>query len=116
MNTVNNHPQYNNNKLIVATCNGTYFFNADEILRLQASSNYTFIYFTNRKPLLMAKVLQDYEALLSHAGFIRTHRSHLVNKNHILFIDTDGQLIMSDRSKAEISRRKKNSVMRALNT
>ena len=114
MNTENNHLPYDNGKLTVPTCNGTYFFNADEILRLQASSNYTFIYFTNRKPLLMAKVLHDYEALLCHAGFVRTHRSHLVNKKHVLCIDAGGHLIMSDASTAQISRRKKGSVMRAL--
>ena len=114
MNTENNHLPYDNGKLTVPTCNGTYFFNADEILRLEASSNYTFIYFTNRKPLLMAKVLHDYEALLCHAGFVRTHRSHLVNKKHVLCIDTGGYLIMSDASTAQISRRKKVSVMMAL--
>ncbi|MEO7307782.1 MAG: LytTR family DNA-binding domain-containing protein [Ferruginibacter sp.] len=114
MKTVNNHQQYNNCKLTVATCNGTYFFNADEILRLEASSNYTFIYFTNRKPLLMAKVLHDYEPLLCPAGFIRTHRSHLVNKRHVLFVNVSGDLIMSDDSRAQISRRKKDSVMKAL--
>ena len=114
MNTINNHLPYNNCKLTVATCNGTYFFNADEILRLEASSNYTFIYFTNRRPMLMAKVLHDYEAQLCPAGFVRTHRSHLVNKKHILCIDASGHLIMSDDSRAQISRRKKDSVMRAL--
>ncbi|MEO6253357.1 MAG: LytTR family DNA-binding domain-containing protein [Ferruginibacter sp.] len=114
MKTINSNPPYNNCELTVPTCNGTYFFNADEILRLQASSNYTFIYFTNRRPMLMAKVLHDYEALLCHAGFIRTHRSHLVNKKHVLFIDAGGHLVMADSSKAEISRRKKGSVMRAL--
>lgn len=114
MKTVNKNLPNNHHKLTVPTCHGTYFFNADEILRLQASSNYTLIYFTNRKPLLMAKVLHDYEAQLCPAGFVRTHRSHLVNKKHVLSIDAGGHLIMSDRSKAEISRRKKVSVMREL--
>ena len=114
MNTIHNHTPFNNHKLTVATCNGIYYFNADEILRLQASSNYTFIYFTNRRPLLMAKVLHDYEAQLCPAGFVRTHRSHLVNKKHVLCIDASGHLIMSDSSKAEISRRKKTSVLKAL--
>ncbi len=116
MNTITTHAPYKNYKLTVATCNGTYFFNADEILRLQASSNYTFIYFTNRKPLLMAKVLHDYEAQLCPAGFVRTHRSHLVNKKHVLCIDAGGHLIMSNSSNAEISRRKKGLVMKALFT
>jgi two-component system LytT family response regulator len=100
--------------LPVATAEGLYFFKSDEIVRLEASSNYTYIHFTNRRPLLIAKVLGDYEELLSSLGFIRTHRSHLVNRKHILFIDSEGNIIMQDESKAEISRRKKKDVIRQL--
>lgn len=100
--------------ITVATAEGLYFFNAADIIRMEASSNYTYIYFTNRKPLLISRILGEYEEQLSSMGFIRTHRSHLVNKQHIVFIDGQGQIIMQDESKAEISRRKKKEVMKAL--
>lgn len=101
-------------KLPIATAEGLYFFNTDEIIRFEASSNYTYIYFTNRKPMLVAKVLGEYEAMLNSLGFVRTHRSHLVNKSHVMFIDALGNIIMQDESKAEISRRKKKDVIREL--
>lgn len=98
----------------ISTNNGLFFFRAEEIIRLEASSNYTCIYFTNRPPMLMARILGAYEEILSGVGFVRTHRSHLVNKNHVRFIDGAGNIIMQDTSRAEISRRKKKEVMKAL--
>jgi two-component system LytT family response regulator len=100
--------------LQIATSQGFYYFNPDEIIRLEASSNYTYLYFTNRKPMLVAKVLSDYETILGQAGFVRTHRSHLVNRKHVLFLDRSGNIIMKDASKAEVSRRKRKVVMDAL--
>ena len=93
---------------------GTYFFKPDQIIRLEADSNYTYIHLKGQKPILMAKVLAAYETLLQPFGFIRTHRSHLVNKHHILHIDHQGQIVMDDESKAEISRRKRREVFIAL--
>lgn len=106
--------QVSASKLAIATYEGTYFFNPQEIIRLEASSNYTYIYFTNRKPILIARVLADYEVLLSSFGFVRTHRSHLVNKQYVMFIDSSGKILMKDESRAEISRRKKKVVMKEL--
>ena len=100
--------------LMLSTSEGRYFYNPEEIIRLEASSNYTYIYFTNRKPLLISKVLGEYEEQLCAAGFVRTHRSHLVNKQYIMCIDASGNIVMRDRSKAELSRRKKKEVLRQL--
>lgn len=101
----------NKSRLTVSTVEGLYFFNADEIIRLEARSNYTYIYFTNRKPMLIAKVLGEYEDQLSTVGFVRTHRSHLINRQYITFIDGNGNIVMGDNSRVEISRRKKKEVM-----
>jgi two-component system LytT family response regulator len=101
-------------KLALATSTGTYFFNPDEIVRLEASSNYTNIYFSNKKKMITAKVLKEFEAILQPFGFVRTHRTHLVNRQHILCITSEGSIIMKDASVAELSRRMKSGVMRIL--
>jgi two-component system LytT family response regulator len=85
-------------------------FSPEQIIRLEAFSNYTYIYFTDHSPILMAKVLSDYEELLGPYGFIRTHKSHLVNRNYIAEYDRSGVLRMTDDSKAMVSRRKKHTV------
>jgi two-component system, LytTR family, response regulator len=105
--------QEDNYKLVLPTLKKTYSFSPEEIIRLEAKSNYTRIYFSNHHPLIMSKVLKDYEAILEPYGFVRTHRSHLVNKNLISEVGK-GKIIMNDMSIAEISRRKKSGVMKAL--
>lgn len=100
--------------IMIVTSEGRYFFKPEEIIRLEASSNYTFIYFINNKKMLTCRLLKDYEILLQGLGFVRTHRSHLVNKRHVRHVDERGNILMQDSSRAEISRRKKNVVMRAL--
>ena len=64
--------------------------------------------------MLIAKVLGDYEVMLTEYGFIRTHRSHLVNKRYVTYIDMQGNIIMQDSSKAGISRRKKKGCVESL--
>jgi two-component system, LytTR family, response regulator len=102
--------------LSIATSEGRFFFAPEEIVRLEASSNYTHIYFTNKKKLLAAKVLKEFEQMLEPFGFVRTHRTHLVNRQHILYVTRDGNIVMKDSSVAEISRRMKSGVMKVLKT
>lgn len=93
---------------------GIHYFSPEQIIRLEAESNYTFIFIDQQKPIIMAKVLGAYEAMLSPFGFIRTHRSHLINTRHIQSIDHD-RIVMDDMSEAEISRRKRKEVLEVLN-
>src|SRR5262245_51610987 len=106
--------QTNYTKISVVTSEGCYFYSPDEIIRLEACSNYTNIFFTNKKKLLVAKVLKEFAEMLEPLGFVRTHRSHLVNRQYIMFVDPSGNIIMKDASVAEISRRMKSGVMKEL--
>lgn len=101
-------------RLTVATTEGTFFFQPEEIVRLEASSNYTYIYFTNRAKLFTAKVLKKFVTHLEPVGFIRTHKTHLVNRAHISSISPDGKVVMRDESVAEVSRRLRKEVMLSL--
>ena len=64
--------------------------------------------------ILFQKTLGEYDTLLSPHNFIRTHKSHLVNKKFISFIDHDGFAVLKDNSRVEVSRRRKEEVMTAL--
>lgn len=100
--------------ITLVTSEGRYFFCPEEIVRLEASSNYTKIYFSNKTKMITAKVLKEFAAMLEPLGFVRTHRTHLVNRQHILCVTTDGNIIMKDSSVAGISRRMKSGVMKIL--
>lgn len=101
-------------KFAVNTTSGLQFFNLDDIVRLEASSNYTNIYFTNGKSLLTAKVLKAYASLLEPLGFVRTHRAHLVNSRHINQVRKDGRIVVNNETFVAISRRMKTSVLLTL--
>ena len=51
---------------------------------------------------------------LSAHGFLRTHRSHLINTKYIQRVDKQGNIIMQDASVAGIARRKRVEVIRAI--
>ena len=101
-------------KLAISTSEGVYFADPKNIIRLEGEGNYTRFYFSDRKPLLVSKVIKDYEEILQDYSFIRIHKSHLVNKHHISQMDKDDTLTLSDNSQISISRRRKDEVMQLL--
>lgn len=86
----------------------------DDIIRMQAERNYTRFFFTDGKNFCSAKTLKDYEEMLPENIFVRVHRTHLVNRNFIKQYDRDGLLILQDGSSVEVSRRKKEQVLKYL--
>ncbi|MES2774120.1 MAG: LytTR family DNA-binding domain-containing protein [Bacteroidota bacterium] len=101
-------------KLAISNSDGTFFFDPQLITRLEGESNYTRFHLVNHRPILVSKTIKEYEDLLLPHGFIRAHKSHLVNKRHIISITADGQLMMEDKTLLEISRRRKESVLGVL--
>jgi two-component system, LytTR family, response regulator len=97
-------------KLALPTTQGTFFYHTEEIIRLEGESNYTKFFFTNNKTLLTSKTLKEYEEILCNHGFIRIHKSHIINKAHVVNYSGDGMLTLVDNSKVEISRRRREEV------
>jgi len=103
-------------KIAVPSSEGVYFFMIDDILRLEADRSYTHIHLLNKKPFIASKTLKHFEEMLNEFKFIRTHKSHLVNSKHITRISNDNEFVLlSDGSKVEVSRRKKEEVLQQLN-
>ncbi len=60
-----------------------------EILRCEASSNYTRIFLRKGKTFLVSRTIGDIAAALPTRQFIRTHQSHLVSIDAIVFVGRD---------------------------
>jgi two-component system, LytTR family, response regulator len=101
-------------RLALPTKEGVHFLQPQDIIRCEAVGNYTKFFVTSGKSYLISKTLGEYDTLLTPQHFIRTHKSHLVNKKFISFIDHDGFAVLKDNSKVEVSRRRKEEVMSAL--
>lgn len=103
-------------KIAVPSSEGVYFFMINDILHLEAESSYTHIHLANRKPFIASKTLKHFEDMLDEFKFIRTHKSHLVNPQHITRISNDNEFVLlTDGTKVEVSRRKKDEVLQQLN-
>jgi two-component system LytT family response regulator len=59
--------------------------------------------------LCTAKSMHEYEELLADAGFVRIHKSYLVNLRHVkeYVRGEGGSVILSNSKEVEVSRRKK---------
>jgi len=95
-----------NFKLAVNTTGKTYFLDPDSIIRCEADGNYTRIYVTGSAAIFTARTLKEFDELLQSQGFIRVHRTHLVNKKHIRSLGNDNHVQLHDNSSLEVSRRK----------
>ena len=88
------------------------FVALDHIVRLQAERNYTRFFFADGKEFFTAKTLKEFESLLPTELFIRVHRTHLINKDFISRYSRDGILYLKDGSNVEVSRRKKDQLLK----
>lgn len=85
------------------------------IVRIEASSNYSKLFFNNQKPLLVAKVLHWFEDKLEEQFFCRIHRTHLVNRQFIATISIDNSLLtLANGEQFKISRRRKVTILKLL--
>lgn len=90
-----------------------HYIEVQQIISCKGEASYTTIFTTEGKKYLVSKPLIEYEDILADYGFLRSHKSHIVNRSHIsTFIKSDGgYLLMSDGSNIPVSRRKKEAVL-----
>jgi len=83
------------------------FIEVDDMVSLQADSNYTIIHMKDMHKLVISKTLKDFEDLLDGNQFARIHKSYIVNLKYIKEYSTiDGGVVkMSDGNQWSISRR-----------
>lgn len=106
--------QQTNKKIALPTINGLVFMPVQQIVRCESTGNYTRIFFTDRKQLLVSKPLKEFEELLTDVDFFRVHNSHLINLQQMdSYIQGEGGFaLMSDGTQVEVSRRRKADFLR----
>ena len=63
---------------------------------------------------MISRTLGEYEDLLEDYGFLRIHKSYVVNKSFVTSVDRDGNILMVNGKSFPISRRRKEVVMNSL--
>jgi len=74
--------------------NGFAIVNVEDIVRCEGKRNYTRIIFKEAPEKVVSRTLLEFEHLLSPLGFVRIHRSHLVNiLNVVRYLKSDGGMV-----------------------
>ena len=84
-------------------------------MRCEADDNYTYLYLKNKNKIVACRTLKEIEEQLQDFDFfVRVHHSHLVNLNEVTkYIRGEGgYLVMSDGATVNVSRRRKDSLMK----
>ncbi len=107
----------NSQKIALPTSEGIFFMEAKDLICFAADGSYTDIYLANRpKPIMVSKNLKHFEQLLQqYPCFLRTHRSYLVNIDHVRHYQKSegGALTLSNGLEVTVARERKDEFMTA---
>ncbi len=100
-------------KLCIPSMKGFQVVDLKDILYCEATGSYTNFYFLDKRMVCSAKMIHVYEDLLSDAGFVRVHKSFLINLLHVkeYIRGEGGTVVLSNGSNVEVSRRKKEALL-----
>lgn len=103
-------------KFCIPSSKGFQVIEIPKILYIEASSNYSNFHFTDRPPICASKPIHEYETLLDDCNFVRIHKSYVVNLEHVLeYVRGEGgNVILTGGKEIEVSRRKKELLMRKM--
>lgn len=101
-------------RIAIPTGDGLEFLPIKNILRLESSSNYSKIFLTDGRNMVVTRLLKDFESLLTPYQFYRIHHSHVVNLKYIQkYVRGDGgQVIMNNGDTIDVARRKKDEFLK----
>ena len=102
--------------LAIPTIEGLLFVKLAHVIRCESDDKYTKIFMVGKKMVLASRTLADFEDLLQASGFVRIHKSHLINTRHLkkYIRGEGGQVVMSDGSTIVVSRRKKDELLQVV--
>lgn len=103
-------------KIAVSTSAGFEIIPLEQIVFLEAISNYTHIHLVHKRVLVASKTLKEFEDILPVESFCRIHNASLVNVTSIVkYIKGDGgQVILSDGAILDVARRRKDELLQKI--
>ena len=103
------------NKIAVPTSEGFELIPADQVLYCEANDNYTHLFLKNKATIIACRTLKEMEEQLQDFPFfVRVHHSYLVNLNEVTkYVRGEGgYLVMSNGSTVNVSRSRKEALMK----
>ena len=109
-------PAASSARIALPTMEGLQIIPVANIIFCSSSSNYTILTLKERQKLTVSKTLKEIEEMLEEYRFLRIHHSYLVNLDEIkkYFRGEGGTVLMSDGSTVDVSRAKKETLLKKL--
>lgn len=103
-------------KIAIPTMEGFQLIPVDSIISCSSDSNYSIFMLKNKQKTIASRTLKEIEEMLEEYSFLRVHHSFIINLNEIdKYIKGEGgYLIMSDGSKVDVSRSRKEMLLKKL--
>ncbi|HEY1039758.1 MAG TPA: LytTR family DNA-binding domain-containing protein [Bacteroidia bacterium] len=100
-------------KIVLPLQDGFEVVSMQDIIHCVAHDNFTDFYFVSKQKMMICRTLKFYEELLSESGFLRVHKSHLINLDHVVKYTRGkgGQVTMSNNDVIDVSPNKKDELM-----
>ena len=104
-------------KISLRHAKGFDFVAMKDIVRLEADRNYTVVYLSSRRKIVVSRPLSDFESILNMDVFVRVHKSHLINLAYMsgYICEDAGYALMQDDVRIEISRRRLHAFFEKVN-
>jgi two-component system, LytTR family, response regulator len=95
--------------LCIPTNRGFQILKLNEIICCEANNTYTIFYLLDNQQILSTKPLADYDFVLNDSGFVRVHKSWLINMHHVKEYrrGEGGTVLLTNNKSVDVSRRKK---------
>ena len=103
-------------RIAIPTANGLEFIKTEDIICLEASINYTYLYLPDKNKYIVSRTLKDFEDMLPGETFLRIHNSYIINKNCVAsYIRGEGgQVVMSNGMALDVSKRRKSEFLKCI--
>jgi len=103
-------------RIAIKTSRGIEFLRMEDILCCVAKGRYTKILTTTGKEYLLTRVLKEIEGNLPDDDFYRTHKSFLINLNHIVHYQNNHEtpITLLNDVKIQLSKRRKQEFQRMI--
>lgn len=95
-------------KISLPNGQGYSLINIDDIIHIEADSNYSIFHLANKENITVSKVLKEYEEILPEQQFVRIHKSSIVNLNYLKEYNSRNgmEVILKNGEKIAVSRRR----------
>jgi len=103
-------------KLCIPSTKGFEVIEIQNIIYIEADSNYSNFHLVNKHVICASKPMLEYATLLEDCNFIRIHKSYVINLDHVTnyLRGEGGSVMLTGGKEVEVSRRKKEMLMQRM--